>query len=210
MSGTYILVVDMEKDLSELERRTYLTYMDDGLLDISVGWFLFFFSAGLVPGTDFPYLFMLAYIPFWFGLKKFITYPRIGRVEFGKERKERMKKEKKFFVIFLSATALLGALFTLLYTPGALPEDIQAFARGLKLVPIAIIGAAALAFIGYWKQLNRFYAYSLLLGLMAIGGHLLGAQPYLYFLMPGLMICLAGISLLINFMQRYPLQKEDK
>lgn len=198
----------MDEELKELERRTYLTYMDDGLLDLFVGWFLFFFSAGVAPGTDFPYLFMIAYIPIWLSAKRLIVYPRIGKVEFGPERKERMRKEKSFFVIFLSAASLLGMLFFLLYTPGVFPEEIAQAVKGLKLVPLALIIAAGLAFLAYWKQLNRFYAYAILLGAMSVGGHALGAEPYLYFLIPGMMIGLAGLAQLINFTQRYPLPKE--
>jgi hypothetical protein len=198
----------MDEELKELERRTYLTFMDDGLLDLFVGWFLFFFSAGVAPGMDFPYLFMIAYLPLWFVAKRAIIYPRIGKVEFGPERKERMREEKRFFVLFLSATSLLGMLFFLSYTPGIFPEEIAQAVRGLGLVPLALIGAAAIAFTGYWKQLNRFYAYAALLAAMSIGGHALGAEPYLYFLIPGMMIGLAGGAQLINFIQKYSLPKE--
>jgi hypothetical protein len=194
-------------NLKELERRVYLTYMDDGLLDIFVGWFLFLFSAGVAPGVDFPYFFLIAYLPFWLGAKRLITYPRIGKVEFSEDRKARMRNETWFFLLFFSATAMLGLLFFLLYAPGFFPTEVQEAVKGLKLVPMALIAAAALASLAYWKQLNRFYVYAILIAAMAVGGHALGAEPYLYFLIPSLMIGLAGISLLINFMQRYPLPK---
>ena|GEM_PF-4152315 len=88
-------------DLKELERKAYLSYHGDGLLDIFLGLIIVFFSVGIATdilfiGSIFPPL----GVPVFALIKRSLTVPRIGFVHFSGERKARNRKKAAFLQYF--------------------------------------------------------------------------------------------------------------
>ena len=87
-----------ESSLTEVERRTYMSYHQDGLLDIFVGVYVLLFGSGisLMTVTEFstwfviPAIFPALMVPIWISAKKRITMPRIGYVKFGSRSPNRL------------------------------------------------------------------------------------------------------------------------
>ncbi|MDH4292277.1 MAG: hypothetical protein OEV56_06690, partial [Dehalococcoidia bacterium] len=70
-------------NLKEIQRKVYMSFFQDGLWDIFLG--LFMVGWGLAILTEAAYLpgiyFLGIYFAIW-GIKKWLTYPRIGYVRF--------------------------------------------------------------------------------------------------------------------------------
>ena len=75
-----------DRRFKQLERRTYLLYHQDGLIDIIIG--LCIMGFGLNMFTDSSAFSILAWMPVIFlpGLKNKITVPRLGYAQFDRKR----------------------------------------------------------------------------------------------------------------------------
>ncbi len=202
-----------EVNLKELERKAYLSYHQDGLLDIGLG--LFILAIGIGWATGMAWLAgVLAATGFstFAGAKKVLTIPRLGLVQFGPERIRREKKEKSFFLLFFTVTAVLGGMMFMLVTSiyrGEFGGTSGVLARTLEamiMAPIGLIGALAMAALAYWRQLTRYYYYALLLFLAVSVGPLLGIAHLVYTTAAGAVITVAGLVLLVRFLLAYPLK----
>ena len=91
-------------NLKEIQRRVYMTFFQDGLWDIFLG--LFILGWGLSILTEAAYLpgisFLGIYFVIW-GIKKWLTYPRIGYVRFSATSRRRITAR---FLIFFDSSAL--------------------------------------------------------------------------------------------------------
>ncbi|MBU6998994.1 MAG: hypothetical protein HXS41_15220 [Theionarchaea archaeon] len=199
-----------DMNLKELERKAWTAYFDDGILDISIGLFVLTFGIGMT--TQYSALTALAWMVVFFfaAAKKSITLPRVGLVTFSPEREERMKKEKSFFVVFFSITALLGLVFFLVLTTD-LPQSVRSMVGEMALVGYELIIAVAIFLVGYWKQIRRFYVYAGFFLVVIVAGVLFdvpGVNPLtimMYqFIGAGGLILLSGFIVLARFFRRYP------
>jgi NADH:ubiquinone oxidoreductase subunit 6 (subunit J) len=203
-------------DLKQLERKAYLSYHQDGLLDIGLGLFILAWGVGMA--TDMAWMagiLAATGISIYAGAKKVITIPRVGLVQFGPERVRKEKKEKSFFVLFFTVTAILGIMMFALVSSiirGEFGGSSGMLARSLEsfvMAPLGLIGAVALIALGYWKELRRFYVYAALLFLAVSIGPLLKIAPPVYTSMAGGVITLAGLVMLVRFLQTYPLVNRE-
>ena len=78
-------------ELKKLSRKAYLSYHQDGLIDILIG--LGVLGFGLMMLTDSVVFNMMAWMPiiFYVPLKNRITVPRFGYVQFTSERVKRQR-----------------------------------------------------------------------------------------------------------------------
>jgi hypothetical protein len=206
-----------EINLKELERKAWLTYHQDGLLDIGIG--LCILAVGIGFATGMAWLAgVLAATGFstFAGAKRAFIIPRVGLVQFGPERIKREKKEKSFFLLFFTVTAVLGMMMFMLVTSifkGGFGGTSGVLARTLEamiMAPIGLIGALAMVALGYWKQLTRYYYYAVLLFLAVSAGPWLGITHPVYTSAAGAVITVAGLVLLVRFMTTYPLKDQEE
>ncbi len=197
-------------NLRELERKAWTAYFDDGILDITIGLFVLAFGIGMTTPYTGLAVFAWMVIFFFAAAKKSITLPRVGLVKFSPEKEERMKKERAFFVIFFSITALIGLAFFLALTAG-IPQSLKTVVGELALFSYELIIAVGICLVGYWKQIRRFYAYTGFLLVAVVAGMLLdipGANPLItmryHFTATGVIILLTGLVVLARFFRRYP------
>ncbi len=203
-----------ESSLREVEKRTYMSYHQDGLIDIFVGVFIISFGLGilLMTVTEFsmwflvPAIFPAIMVPIWVSAKKQITMPRIGYVKF------RSRGANRLMAVLLGLmVAGLGTFMVFSFSSS------QAWALTLRNLIISngmiIIGIGAVivsVLFAYTMGLNRLYAYGLLALVLSLAGHFV-IIPFEYsLLIIGLAIIINGFVLLIGFIRKYPLSQSDE
>jgi hypothetical protein len=202
-----------QNNLREIEKKAYMSYHQDGLLDIVIGVYALSFGLGIVAEKilDFsfaaimPGILIAIILPIWIEAKRKITMPRIGFVKFG------ARGSNKLFAIFLGlAAAGLGAffLFTLATFQNGKPMWIDTIFQ-YSMIVIGLGAAIIASLFAYTMGLKRLHAYGLLtLGLFASGYFL--SLPFEYLLLAiGSVIIASGAILLAQFIRRYPLPKGD-
>jgi hypothetical protein len=207
--------MNTKTSLREVEKRTYMSYHQDGLLDIFVGVYVLSFASGilLLTLTDFstwfviPAIFPAIMVPIWISAKRRITMPRIGYVKFGG------RGANKLTAIFIGLmVAGLGAFMAFTFA-----SESQAWALTLRnliisngMIIIGISAAAISSLFAYTMGLNRLYAYGLLTLVLFSAGHFT-TIPFGYFLLTiGLVIIINGFALLMRFIRKYPLSQGDE
>ena len=200
-----------QNTLREIAKKAYMSYHQDGLLDIFVGLYALAFGLGIIADKilDFsfaaimPGILIAIVLPIWLQAKRKITMPRIGYVNFG------ARGSNKLFAIFLGlAVAGLGVffLFTLATFQNGRPEWIDiVFQYGMIWVGLgaAVIGSL----FAYTMGLKRLHGYGLLTLALFVSGHFL-SFPFEYLLLAlGIVIIASGAILLAQFIRRYPLPK---
>lgn len=206
--------MNTKTSLREVEKRTYMAYHQDGLLDIFVGVYVLLFGSGisLMTVTEFstwfviPAIFPALMVPIWVSAKKQITMPRIGYVKFGS------RGANKLMAVFIGLmVAGLGAFMVFSFSSS------QAWASTLRnliisngMIIIGISAAAMSSLFGYTMGLNRLHAYGILTLVLFLAGHFI-AIPFGYILLAvGLVIIINGFVLLTQFIRKYPLPKGDE
>ena len=200
-----------QNTLKEIERKAYMSYHQDGLLDIFAGLYVLAFGLGIFAdkilefsfAAIMPGILIAIVLPIWIQAKRKITMPRIGFVKFG------ARGSNKLFAIFLGLmVAGLGAffLFTLATVQNGRPVWIDTiFQYGMILIGLgaAVIGSL----FAYTMGLKRLHGYGLLTLVLFTSGYFL-SFPFEYLLLAvGSIIIASGAALLVQFIRRYPLPK---
>jgi len=204
-----------EPSLKEIEKKTYMSYHQDGLIDIFVGVYILLFGSGILlkSVTDFttwfviPAIFPAIMVPIWISAKKQITMPRIGYVKF------RSGGANKLTVIFIGLlVAGLGVFmaFTFASTTQAWASALRDLMVSYSMIIIGIGAATISSLFAYTMGLKRLYAYGLLTLVLFLTGHFI-TIPFEYLLLTiGLAIIINGFVLLMQFIRKYPLTQDDK
>jgi len=204
-----------EPSLKEIEKKTYMSYHQDGLIDIFVGVYILLFGSGILlkSVTDFttwfviPAIFPAIMVPIWISAKKQITMPRIGYVKF------RSGGANKLTVIFIGLLVSgLGVFmaFTFASTTQAWASALRDLMVSYSMIIIGIGAATISSLFAYTMGLKRLYAYGLLTLVLFLTGHFI-TIPFEYLLLTiGLAIIINGFVLLMQFIRKYPLTQDDK
>lgn len=193
--------------LREIEKKTYMSYHQDGLIDLFVGIYVLFFGLGIFLRSvvDFstwfviPGIFPAIMVPIWISVKKQITMPRIGYVKF------RSGGANKLTAVFIGLI-VVGLGVTTLAWASVLRDIIVSY----SFIIIGIGAASISSLFAYTLGLNRLYAYGLLSLVLFITGDFI-TIPFEYSLLTiGLVIILNGLVLLTRFIKRYPLTQGEK
>jgi hypothetical protein len=197
---------ELQSELQETERKTYLAYFNDGISDLFAGLVVLSFGLGMLFGE--ATLFIFAWMPFiliW-PFKRAVTYPRMGYVKFTPQRRRKLKRN--WILLFVAGvfTLLLGVVSTLAFE--GVVFNLREFMLQYGDLIVGVVMAIPFFLIGVLFEVGRFFGYSLLI----IGGW---ALPYLVEVQSGLPVALSGgaiafigVGLLISFLSRYPLPSE--
>jgi len=198
--------VTEEPNLREIEKKAYMSYHQDGLLDIFVGVYILGFGLGIWAditlefgfGSIMPAILIATILPIWIAAKRKITMPRIGFVKFG------TGGTTKLMAIFIGlAVAGLGVFLAFTLFQDAPWLDVI-FQNGLNIVGIGSLAVCVL--FGYSMGLKRLYAYGLLALIALIIGHFIGIFFAYILVALGTTVVATGVALLISFVRKYPLQ----
>jgi len=192
-----------EISLKEIQRKVYMSLFEDGLWDIFLG--LFILGWGLAILTEAAYLPGLSFIGIYFvmwGVKKWLTYPRIGYVRFSATSRRRITAR---FLILGVGVLLVGVMAAVLWGIGTRPQWLADY---FPLIFNGIL-AAIVCFVAYWARVNRFYLYAALIFLGAVFHLWLGVRWEFGFIGAGSIIVLIGLVILIIFLRKYPKMVEE-
>ncbi len=190
-------------NLREVQRKVYMSFFQDGVWDIFLGFFVLGWGLSiLTEGTYLPgALFVALYFSIW-GIKRWLTYPRIGYVRFSATSRRRITA--RFFVLG-TVVLSLGAISAVVWGIGARPQWL------VDYFPLIFNGmlAAIVCLAAYWVGVNRFYLHAALIFLGAVFHQWLGIQWEFGFIGAGGIIVLIGLGILISFLRKYPKMAEE-
>jgi hypothetical protein len=208
-----VIIVTKEPNLKEIERRAYMSYHQDGLLDIFAGLYILGFGLGIMMdilwefgfGVIMPAILIVTVLPIWIAAKRKITMPRIGFVNFG------TRGANKLTAVFIGTmVAGLGAFFAFTFatSQSGLRQWLDLIVQnGMLIVGFGTLVVCAL--FGYAMGLKRLYAYGLLAVIVLAIGHFMGIFFAYIITALGITVMVVGFALLIGFVRKYPL-KGDK
>lgn len=192
-------------DLAGIERKAYRSTFDGGILDTLVG--IALLVLGISWFTDYAAFGGVAaalLVPFWSVLRKQIVEPRTGYVELGPARKEGERRKLGTYLLLGTMALLLGIGVFIAFKGGAMGRD--GIARLIiPALPGGILAVAAV-FTGLSYGLPRFFGYGFLALVAAFGVAVVGARPGWNFVVPGTVMLISGLSMMILFVRRYPIQ----
>jgi len=190
--------MNIENDLKEIElklkKKAFLSFHQDGIIDILIGWDLigtgfFLYTHSML----FGYL-GLAALLFYYPLKVWITLPRLGHAQF------RTRPTPSMWVIGgIGGVLLIAAIVYGIFLNSSLGP----------VGPIALAlfgGAFALVLV---SGFNRIFAYALLIPLFFVVGLGTGFLSPLMTIGVGAAIVIFGIWMLAKFLRKNPLQPTE-
>jgi len=202
--------VTKEPNLREIEKKAYMSYHQDGLLDIFVGVCILGFGLGIWAditlefgfGSIMPAILVATMLPIWIAAKRKITVPRIGFVNFG------TRGANKLIALFIG-TMVAGLFaffaFTLATFQGGSRQWLDLiFQNGMLIVGFGSLAVCVL--FGYSMGLKRLYAYGPLAFILLVIGHFISVFFGYILLILGTTVMAAGFALLISFVRKNPLQ----
>ena len=190
------------------ERRAYMSYHQDGLLDLLIGLGLLLAGIYALVDLDMPLgaVWVVLWLPIWLSAKKSITARRIPDIEVSEEQYDGMWRAAAFAIAALVLLVLAGLAVLWGRNAGLLPEwSLAALAEYLTVV-LGLIGALVFAVAAWLSGLNRLYAYSLLTAVAFVGGYLLGAPFALAVTVVAAVVTVWGAVLLVRFVRTHPVQ----
>lgn len=211
-------------NLNEIEKKAFISYWQDGLLEIMLGYILLIstlssilMTTGVPDSIRIPIyipLMILVPAPLFILAKKYITMPRLGYVKFGEKR----KRDRKKFIIF----AIILNIFIIITLIATITNSLHRFFDFLGIssnlfFPLFILGFVFLifAFLVYLFNVPRFYFLGLLMGSTTLINTCLKLyttfphRGLIAYGLPGLILLVMGIIILNRFLQKYPKVSEE-
>ena len=112
--------------------------------------------------------------------------------------------------IAIAGTFLLGAVLFVLVWTGGLPQWLDTWLRDYFLLALAVLVAALIAIGAYLMRVARFYAYAVLMFAAFALGQWLNTSAGLPVTVAAGAILLCGLVVLMRFLRKYPLPKEEQ
>jgi hypothetical protein len=189
-------------DMKEIERQVFLSYSEDGLVDIAIGVVIAAWGLMLIQEpTGLIGLLGLLGMGIWYIGKRIITIPRIGVIE-PNLKMERRLTNLAVFLIVLGLVAFAGILLT--RASGS--TMIGDYSLGI----LGLVLAAGVALLAYLLNAARLYIYAVILFVSFAGGEILAKTVTTFdafalsVIVGGGLILLSGIVVLVRFMRKYP------
>jgi len=205
-----------KNSLRAIEKKTYMFYHQDGLLDIFIGIYVLLFGIGisLLTLTDFntwfliPAIFPAIMIPIWISAKRKITMPRIGYVNFG------VRGVNKMTAIFIGLMVAGLGVFMVFGLGASMGEGwaltLRDFFISNSMLIIGVGAVSVSSLFAYTMGLKRLYGYGLLIFVLFFTGHFI-TIPFGYILLAiGFVIAISGFVLLMQFIRKYPLSQGEE
>lgn len=192
-------------------RQLYMSYLDDGILDIFVGCIALL--AGLMFFGDMFWMagvYVAIFLPIVWSVKEKVTMPRLRKEDLDPAAARRSSKILVALIVGLLLLVILGLLFFLLFQN----PDMAAETKRLLLFGAAGLVAATILggflFVGAIHHAPRWYVYAaaaLIFSALAWWLHI--GLPWVIVAI-GLVIGVTGAIYLIRFLQSHPVLPEGE
>lgn len=197
-------------NLKQLERKAYLSYHQDGLVDLFVGTAMLAVSVFMLLAVFLSedYLFF----PAWSGIlvcwaisyagaKKVVTVPRLGYVEFS------ARQRGKLTAIWLSLVmmnVLLLVLGLLLWLDAPLSQVLIPILVSNVLLLFGLAGGGIFVVLGLASGIRRFHGYGAVTSVAFVLSQVFSVAIFWPTVVLGLVTTVTGAVLLVRFVRRYP------
>lgn len=191
-----------ELDMKEIERQVYLSYTEDGLIDIAIGVVIAAWGLMLTqePNGLIGLLGLLG-LGIWYMGKRLITIPRIGIIE-PSQKMERRLTNMAVFLVVLGLLVFVGIL--VMRSIGVVEF------KNYTLALLGLVLAGGVAVLAFLLNAPRMYVYAIIIFVSFAGGEILAQYITsvdafaLAVMAGGGLILIAGITVLIRFLRKYP------
>jgi len=191
-----------------MEKRAYMAYHGDGLVDLALGLVILLFGLGMqYDQTLLAPIFGAVAYPVWLVAKQKITERRLGYVEFSDRRKRKEKRGMISLFVLGCLICLMGIAIYLILTRGESPKGIL-MESGILL--LGFMFGLMISSVGLALGVIRLHMYSLLVILLVSLGHFLNWPKSYGVILPGSTIVICGTLLLITFIRRYPIADDGE
>jgi hypothetical protein len=189
-------------DFKQLARKAYLSYHQDGLIDLIIGFVIL--AYGMNFATDESYWTISGWFPIllYVPLKNRITVPRFGY--FKLEEAEIVAKRIVAFLVLLVLVVFVLGMMMFLVADSPPPPAIL-WIRENTLVFYGLITVFGFVMAGWISNIKRMFAYGLAGLAIMFTGQALGLQEFIPFMLLGTTVLVTGVVLLVRFLQKYPL-----
>ncbi len=190
----------MLENLGAVERRVYAAYWDDGLLDMfaAVG----VLAIGLFWLRDWAAAAVIVpawLVPLWKPVRVRFIEPRLGAVQFTKERERRNTRRLKLTIYFGIACLVLGLELYFLRDRLSISPSVSMIA-GLPALLLAVMSVIAAILVSS----GRFLVYSAVLVVVAVVGALNDWHPGLILATAGACNLAIAVVVLTGFLRENP------
>jgi hypothetical protein len=203
-----------DDDLKKLEKNAYLSYHNDGLIDIFTGLYALLFGIifYMEPAMYFFFLgFIVLAVPFYMWMKNKVTAPRMGYVQFKPERQARIQLFQQIILIIVFLAVIISTAIWVLATFKMIPPMVNEFLTQYYMLYYGLILSVILFIGAYLSNIKRLYVYGVIVLIIFIGLHFVDVPQKLGLglIIAGIVILLFGIMTLILFLKNYPVPEGD-
>jgi len=190
------------------QQRRYMSYHEDGLLDLLVGLGVLLGGLYMLVDWDIPLgaLWAVLWLPLWLSAKKSITARRLPDVEISQERYAAMMKAGVFVVVALVLLVFAGLALLWGQSTGRVGEWLLAGLQAYLTLLLGLFLALVMVVAAWLSGLARLFAYALLTAVVFVGGHFLNVPAALPVALVGGFIMLWGLVVFARFVRSHPQQ----
>lgn len=185
-------------NLQQLEKKTYLRYHRDGIIDILMGLFSlgigWLFASHESTPAVITWMVILLYKP----MKEKVTAPRMGRVQFHPSRQHRIKLGTGTIALGLTVLLIAGTGLFLAF------EQLPVFLLEHAPYLIVLTAAVLLAVNGVLHGIRRWIVYSVLVIVTGALSLLFPCPVFWVFLIFGGTSAIAGLIYMATFIRTHP------
>jgi hypothetical protein len=195
-----------ETDLKNAEKKNYLSYFEDGILDIIAGLLVLAFGLAMVFDASTLFIFTWMPIMLYWPVKQVITLPRMGFVKFSPERQRKISRNYVLLIVAGTLSLLLGLVAFVGFESPIF--NFRLFMRTYSLLLLGVVMAGAFGLISILYEIRRFMAYAVLVFSAWLAPFLFQIHEGVLVAFAGGLISLIGIVILVRFLNHYPLPAE--
>ena len=194
-------------NLKDIEKKVYMSYHQDGILDISLGLLIMLFGIAMYTQLiAFVGLIPILVMGVGYLAKKYITIPRMGYVNFSNACKEKERRKMSFWlvlgIVFFGVVLIGLAKINIL---SGLDSVLQVY----PLLALAVIFSSLIIAAALMAGIDHLYAYAVLVLIVLVLCQSIYASEPPRVIFVGALILLCGLLIFIRFMHRHPLPEKE-
>lgn len=210
-----------DAQFNKLAKKTYLSYHQDGMVDILMGWIILSIGLGVATGWFGPWALLGFFIAgaLYAPLKRRITIPRIGYVEFTPNwRREALTKIVYPLVV---CTFMVGLLLVAgvpegvtpvgpVWTPSEAWPDLKLWLEGKGSFMFGVAAFVLFGVVGLATEIRRFYAYAMISLAVMTSGQVLSFKTHISIIILGCIFLIVGVAMLVRFLRKHPILSHNE
>jgi hypothetical protein len=191
-------------DLKAIEKKIYLTYHEDGLMDLFMGITFLLVGIGKYFGeTSFITILPVIILLIARKMKRIVTFPRIGYVDFGSRA---TGKRRMYLLLMMCVPIILGVIIYFVSNRISVSTSAPNFMDEYGSLIYPSLMGIMLVIISFILEAKRMISYALLFVLAFVIAFFTDVNKAYSFMAIGLIVTVSGAFVLNRFVKKYPKQ----